>query len=329
MKIIFDLRSTGLGNNGGSSTLVKSGNQLKSLGHEIIFIDSMSNKHTWAPLECEHIIVNRDSQIPDADFIIATGYKSVMLTVSAPSRCGKKCHWVRAWEYWVFSEKDIIRNVLNQPIIKLVNSVCLQSKLKEYGVDSYIVRPGYDFQDYFPSHTRDLNRIVLGGLYNTKGIHEKRKRTSWVLDATRVLKKFHPDIKLWMFGIGEGPKDVDLYFKLPSISEKNYLYNQIHIWLAPTMSEGLHIPPAEAMLTECPVVGTSAEMSGMQDYLVNGVTGVVTSESIEAFIEGVDFLIKNEDVRKHYGINARNKILQLGSRIENMKKFIELLESLK
>ena len=329
MKIIFDLRRVGLGNNGGSSTLVKSANQLKDLGHEVILIDSINNKHTWSPLECSHIITNKDSDIPDADFIIATGYKSVASTVSAPSRCGVKCHWIRAWEYWQYDEKSILKNVLNQPTIKLVNSICLQSKLKKYNFDSHIVRPGYDLQDHFSNHTRNFNRIVLGGLYNIKGVHEKRKRTSWILNAARVLKKFHPDIQLWMFGVSEGPKEADLYFRLPSITEKNFLYNQVSIWLAPTMSEGLHIPPAEAMLTECPVVGTNAEMSGMQDYLINQETGIVTPESIEVFIDNIDKLIKNEDDRKKYGSNARNKILQLGSRIDNMGKFIALLEKFK
>ena len=89
MKIIFDLRAVGLGNNGGSSTLVKSGNTLVDLGHEVTFVDHMRNMHTWTPLEAKHKIVKRDlSRLPSADIIIATGYKSVAHTIRAPKRCG-------------------------------------------------------------------------------------------------------------------------------------------------------------------------------------------------------------------------------------------------
>jgi len=40
MDIIFDLRNVGLGNNGGSLTLIKSGNTLQEMGHCVCFIDS-------------------------------------------------------------------------------------------------------------------------------------------------------------------------------------------------------------------------------------------------------------------------------------------------
>ena len=53
MIITFDLRSVGLGNNGGSLTLIKSGNTLQDMGHEIYFIDSGKNKHTWEKLEVD------------------------------------------------------------------------------------------------------------------------------------------------------------------------------------------------------------------------------------------------------------------------------------
>ena len=51
------------------------------------------------------------------------------------------------------------------------------------------------------------------------------------------------------------------------------------------MSEGLHLPPAEAMMTECAVVGTEAELSGIQDYIIPDETGLfiwsVPSQIIE------------------------------------------------
>ena len=51
MKIIFDLRRVGLGHNGGSLTLIKSGNTLHDMGHEVTFIDSGRNQNKWVHLE--------------------------------------------------------------------------------------------------------------------------------------------------------------------------------------------------------------------------------------------------------------------------------------
>jgi len=89
------------------------------------------------------------------------------------------------------------------------------------------------------------------------------------------------------------------------------------------------MPPAEAMLTECSVVGSNAELSGMQDYLFDGKTGLVSKDTVNDFINEVETLYLNRDIRLELGKNARKQILDLGDRYTNMKKFIELLESLK
>jgi glycosyltransferase involved in cell wall biosynthesis len=328
MKIIFDLRKVGLGNNGGSSTLVKSGNMLVDMGHEVFFIDNMNNQHSWTPLKAEHIRINRESQIPDADVIIATGYKSVGPTAKAPRRCGVKFHWIRAWEHWQMSETRIVKHILAAPLQKIVNSVCLQNKLKQYDVNSQIIRPGYDFGQIFPKYIREGRKdIIIGGLYR-EGIHGQRKRTPWLFETAWKLKTKHKNLKFWLFGSEKSPKRIlcDHYERSPSIGLKNEFYNNVNIWMAPSMSEGLHLPPAEAMMTECPVVATDAELSGTQDYMVHGSTGLVAHNNLPAFINAVDVLIKDKKLRREMGINASQKITTLGGRQKNMQKMISLFE---
>ena len=168
MRIIFDLRNVGLGNNGGSSTIVNSANTLHRLGQQVYIIDSFPNKHTWTKLEANHILAKQNvDQIPDADFIIATGYKSVSPTIKAPSRCGIKMHWIRGWETWQMPEDEIVKRVLQAKTIKLVNGIGLQNKLKQYKCKSYIVRPGYDIENYKPlGYRENRDEVILGGLYN-------------------------------------------------------------------------------------------------------------------------------------------------------------------
>ena len=330
MKIIFDLRNVGLGDNGGSLTLVQSGNTLLEMGNEVVFIDYAKNQHTWTSLKAEHIIVKNKKQIPDADIILATGYKSVLQTVNAPDRCGLKAHWLRGWETWQMSELEIVNKILAAPTIKFVNSFCLKEKLNQYGVVSIILRPGYDFDKLFFRNQRTITPpIILGGLY-TKGKHENTKRTSWIFKTYEYLKKKGYKVELWMFGnIPKQEKNIDLYVYKPSIEKKNWFYNHIDIWLAPTMLEGLHMPPAEAMLTQCPVVSTNAPMSGTQDYMEHHKTGIVADNNLDSFIKSVEYLCTKAVLRKKMGIRAKQKIISLGNRKTNMQKFVRYVQKLK
>lgn len=328
MKIIFDLRSTGLGNGGGSSTLVKSGNVLVELGHEIIFIDSGRNQHTWTKLNTEHLIIKNVNKLPEADFIIATGYKSVSKTVKAPVKCGKKVHWIRGFESWVMPEKRIANNIFMAPTIKLVNSQCLQNKLLQYGIKSKIIYPGNDFDDFNNLNLRNTNEIILGGLYHTK--HET-KRSKWILLAARILKEKYNNIKLHMFGTDSNPNIhvIDKYTQSPSLKKKNIFFNKIDIFLSPTKLEGLHIVPQEAMLTGCPIIGTNAELSGMQDYLKNNHNGLISQNNFDSFLKNITVLVENKKFRNKLGANTIKTIKDLGDREYNMKKLIEYLGDIK
>ena len=329
MRIIFDLRSVGLGNNGGSTTLIKSGNALVELGHKVYFIDSGRNQHIWTSLKAKHMVIKKSIKIPDADIIIATGYKSVRHTISAPVRCGVKMHWLRAYETWQGAESWIVEKILKAPTIKLVNSIGLQRKLKKYGMDSYIVRPGYDLEELYPTgfRNREHDNIVLGGLFHNK--HRVIKRVSWLFDAYRELKKRGFKVELHLMGAEKPPdfKDV-VYVRQPDIKQKLEFYNGIDIWLATAMQEGLHMPPAEAMLTECPVISTKAELSGTQDYITDGLTGIASNNNLDAFITNIQWLCKNPKIREDLGKTGRKRILEIGDRQTNMKKFVDLVKEI-
>jgi glycosyltransferase involved in cell wall biosynthesis len=330
VKIIFDLRNVGLGPNGGSLTLIKSGNALHDLGHEVFFIDNMRNQNTWEELKPLHIIIKNQNQIPDADVIIATGYKSVEPTVSAPSRCGIKAHYIRAWETWQYSPDMIIKKVLMAPTIKIVNGICLQNILKRHGCESSIIYPGYDFEFLYPRSIRQFNpEPVIGGLYRA-GVHGQRKRTAWLFETVKALRQNGAKFKFWLMGSEPEPPisfQYDRYLRQPTMVQKNDFYNYIDIWMAPTMSEGLHLPPAEAGLTCCTPVTTNAPLSGTQDYVFHKKTGFVTKNTLKYFIDGVDTMLHNPAPRREYGRALIDRLYEIGDRKKNMGKLVEFLEN--
>jgi hypothetical protein len=197
VKIIFNCLSTGCGPNGGTHTIVQSANILKKLDNDVIIIDSGKNKYTWDKLLVPHIILHDLNHVPEAHVVVSTGYNSVKSTLALPKKCGVKLHWMRAWELWKMNEKMISQKILNVPTIKIVNSICLQNRLNEYKIKSYIIRPGNNFNEYYPLNIRGKNnKIILGGLYN---VSHSTKRTDWILKVTEILKKNNKNILLYMF----------------------------------------------------------------------------------------------------------------------------------
>lgn len=325
MRIIINMIGVGAGNNGGSHTLIQSANTLQKLGMDVKIIDYSSPKYTWNKIEVPYIKVKNVNDI-NGDIIIATGFNSISTTNK--SKIKNKIHWIRGWEVWASPEEKLVKTIRESKCKKVVNSICLQRKLLQYNIKSKIIRPGHDFSDFFPLNIRNNNKIIIGGLYN-EGKKREKKRTEWIPKVYDILKKQHYNVELYMFGSDGHPKFyTDKYFKNPDIKTKNEIYNKVDIWLAPSELEGLHITPAEAMLTNCCVVGTNAEMSGSEDYLFHTKTGMVSQNTFYSFICNIEILMKNELLRKSLGEEGRTKILSLGDREENMKKFINLIEKM-
>ena len=220
MRIIFDLRNTGLGNGGGSLTLIKSANVLSDLGHDVIIIDSGRNQCTWTKLRVEHKIIKNINNIPNSDVVISTGFRSIIPTLNLPNKCGKKFIWCRGWETWVYDEKKIVKLFKDDRFIKIVNSIGLQNKLNKYNIKSYLIRPGNDFGDFSLMNIRDKNKILLGGLYHYK---HKTKRSDLIIKIAQKLKLKCNNIELYMFGELNNPNisAIDRYIKQPSIKDKN------------------------------------------------------------------------------------------------------------
>lgn len=328
MRIIFDLVNTSLGLNGGSYTICKSANILQKLGCDVSIVDSDKNKHTWVKLEVPHLIVkNNINKIPDADFIIGTGFRSWSHVLNTPSRCGKKILFIRGWELWNASENRLLNIISNKKLVKIVNSIGLQNKLKKNNIESTIIRPGNDFDLFYPLNIRNQNDIILGGLYHTK---HSTKRSDWVIKTKQELSKKYKNLKLFMYGASKKSSisEIDYYIRQPSLELKNELYNKVDIWLSPSNLEGLHIVPQEALLTKCAVVTTNAELAGTQDYVKHKITGLVSKDSLKDFIKKTENLINDIEARKQLGENGRNKIIELGSREDNMKKLISFLETI-
>ena len=120
MNIAFNMTQCGLGNNGGTRTILLCAKVLEELGHKCDII-GVSDRFTW--FEHKPII----PYVPDdLDAVIATACTTVMSTLSMDVPV--KAWYIRAHEDWAMSDKQL-KELYNSGIINLVNSKGLQQRL--------------------------------------------------------------------------------------------------------------------------------------------------------------------------------------------------------
>lgn len=303
MRIVFNLQRVGLGNNGGSRTVIKSAETLASLGQEVIISSNIKNKYTWEKINSKVKFIC-GKNIPKGDVIIATGIGSVPSTIS--SKFKKKFYYIRGFETWAAKESTLFKSYSSLRCI--VNSSWLKQLLNGRGIKCDVIYNGLDFNDFY--NLREKRNIPLGGLYS------KRHKT-----------KNHAFISKCAGTGGIRTEFLNKDIKDPDPNCLNRWYNAIKVWAAASELEGLHNPPMEASLSGCGLVATNHPRSGTSDYVIHNETALLYEHgNMGDFNKKVSQLLEDEHLRCRLNGNMvallRNKI---GTRQENMKKFLEII----
>ncbi len=310
MKLAFNSSNSGLGNNGGSKTIIKCCEALNVLGHECDIIAS-TDKFTWF----EHKPPIR--HIPkDLDAIIAVANSDVVGTLH--NSIDKKAWYIRGHESWSAPEYLLEDYYRNPNILNIVNSKGLQQLLDSYGADSKVIYPGIDLDLWKNKNLRLNDKVRIGCLYNGK----PTKRWKDFVELASILgNKGYEYV-----GIGDKQRNdefLSYFFTNASIDDLNSVYSSCHIWLAPTELEGLHNVPIEAALCGCLIICNDDPMNGMcMDYAFDDDTAMVyEARNMEYAAE----IIKNPNwdlVDKMYDHLVNN----IGTREKNMQKLVDYLE---
>ena len=303
MKIIINLHNVGLGNNGGSRTLVRCAEVMSELGHEVILHSNHKSRYSWHKID-KRVGMSTSNKIPNGDVIIATGYKSVKSTVK--SHIKRKFYYIRGFELWQACERDLIKSYKSLNCI--VNSSWLHDYLKRKNIRSKVLYAGLDFDMYYD---KNLDReSVIGGLFHKK---HKTKRHDHLLKISKM-----SGYKLRM--LGRECKDLPF-------SDINDFYNKLSVWVSTSELEGFHNPPTEAAMAGVPIVCTSHPRSGVSDYAIDNKTALVyPSGDLESAVKCVFKLMNDDDLRDKLSGNMKNLLRsKIGDRASNMKKFLEVI----
>ena len=301
MKIIIDVSNTGLGNNGGSRTIILCAETLSKLGHDVSIFSNVKNNYSWHKIRGVKIL---SGTCPPCDVAISTTPKSVSHTLSMKAK--RKFYYIRGYEIFWCPVKMVHNSYKKLPCI--VNSKWLQLLLKMQGISSEIVYPGLDF-DIFYNYEKDRNNQI-GGLFH------KRHKT-----------KNHRHIDQVAASLGTKAVMLNREISSPKPKELRDFYNNIKVWMAPTELEGLHNPPMEASLCGCGLVSNDCHRNGMTDYAIHTETALVyPAGDLEIAEQYVKLLLEDEELRQKLNRNMVDLLRsKIGDRISNMKKLVEII----
>lgn len=294
MKICFYAsgRKSGLANNGGSKTILRSIETLKKLGHEA-YVVAKYDQFSWFRHSAPATSIRKGT-----DAVVAVSARDVTYAIDA-ARGMPVYWWMRGLEKWQFPEEELVhRAKLVRPI---TNSSHLSKWLAYYDIYSQVCYAGLDLDMW--NNDSSAPRRGVGCLSHS--VHKTKR-----YDVCEKVMKHTPDM-FW-----------EILNKKPHINlddnRLKWLYNSCKIWLATTELEGFHNVPAEAALCGCLVVCNKHKHNGMSDY-ADDTTAMRYSTPEEALS-----CLKNPD----YSLVPRmqEKIREkIGSREKNMQRFVELI----
>jgi len=285
LKIHFILPA--MGKTGGVLVVLEYARQFQKMGHDVrvyypffpywIYFNGFSKwKRPWAYLRylISHIRVSTQdiSWIPDtldlrrvlfissvflrdADAIIATAWPTAYSVAHLSTTKGEKLYFVQHYETW-HGEEAAVDASYRLPLKLLVIAPWLTELMREkFGRKvTAELHNGIDLDFFSPLSMKPkvLSVLMMYHVLEIKGVSDG-------LEVLRRLHQVHPEVRIRMFGMypfREADNFVEYYLN-PTPEQLLDLYQTSHIFFSPSLSEGWHLPPMEAMACGCAVVATN------------------------------------------------------------------------
>ena len=251
-------------------SLVRGRGWPKELGPEPSFFDDLAVPHHV--LETERSIV--DGDVPDADVVLATYWKTARAIAALSPRKGAKAILIQGYETSPGQWERAIDAAWRLPLHKIVVSKWLVDLARDRFGDRNVHHvPNSVDTEQFYAPARSKQRVpTVGMLYSTTHL----KGVDVSLAALERAKRQVGDMRVIAFGA----EQVLPQLPLPTWSEFHYrppqhqlrqLYEQCDVWLCGSRQEGFHLPPLEAMACRCPIVST--RVGGPMDIVEEGING--------------------------------------------------------
>jgi len=169
-----------------------------------------------------------NKNVPNADVIIATAWRTAKCSLKLDANKGKKFYFIQHYETWNGQEDEVIET-WKMPFKKIVISKWLREIAESLGEKAEYIPNGLDFDEFGidtdPSE-RDPMRVMM--LYNEL----KFKGCKSGIEALVELKKEVKNLRAVLFGVPDRPSSLPEwieYHKSPDRKLLRSLYNECAI----------------------------------------------------------------------------------------------------
>ena len=184
--------------------------------------------------------------------------------------------------------------------------------------DKRVLLNGVDDIDNYSQYKKKINEsneTIIGYV----GRIEESKGVMVIVDAFKMISGIHPQARLHIYGDGHEmdllKKKIDSFGieKLVKVfghynEPVSEIFKLMDIYTLPSYREGLSYSLLEAMRSGVAIIAT--DVGGTKEainHLENGI--IVPTKSVESMYRGLTLLIKNSELRKRLGIEARRVFL--------------------
>ena len=302
MRITFVLRVLSL--SGGGRVLAEYAKRLQAHGHKVTVVVPAPARPTMretlrsllknrtlptltsrpdshladSGLECrivKHRQTITESDVPNADVVIASWWEAVEWMNAFSPRKGEKVHFIQHYEVFPYLPVERVKATWRLPLNKILISRWLADIARdEYGIHNVDLVPNAVDTDQFFAPTREKNPTpTVGMMYWTTPF----KGFEFGLKAFDLASRTLPGLRLLSFGAEEVSPQLPLpplaqYQCRPPQHELRNWYAGCDAWLFTSRSEGFGLPILEAMACRTPVIGTPA---GAAPELLDGRAGIL------------------------------------------------------
>jgi len=238
-----------------------------------------------------------DSDLPDADAVVATWWETAEWVVKLSPAKGAKVYFVQHHELFDYLPQERAADTYRLPLHKIVVAKWLVDLMAHsYGDRQVSLVPNSVDTEQFYAAPRGKQPVPTVGLYYND---VPWKGCDISLKAFALANQKNPDLRLVAMAAIEPlphlplPPKTEYCLRVPQETLRQ-IYAKCDAWLFASRSEGFGLPILEAMACRTPVIGTPA---GASPELLAGGTGILVKPADpEDMAEAIVHLCRLSDV---------------------------------
>jgi glycosyltransferase involved in cell wall biosynthesis len=231
----------------------------------------------------------RPSDLPDADFLIATWWETVEWASGMPASKGRIVHFMQGYEMFPWLPLERVAATYEEDTLKIsISNWVTQQVLEHHGRSTEAIIHNAVDTDLFSFRLgRNNKKTTLGFVYGPMGI--KNSQLAFALQDVLAdrgcscdLLAFHSDPLPVELKDRTGLKS----YQRPPQAQIPSLYQQCDLWLFPSLEEGFGLPIIEALSCGTPVLATRA--GAAPELIRTGENGYLCDSTAESFADAVE-----------------------------------------